>query len=54
MENILVSKSKYAYKHGGFLLKFIKNFKNPKRDSLQKLSINFFDIPSMEDLRKDL
>lgn len=54
MENIVVSKSKYAYKHGSFLLKFIKNFKNQKRESLLKLSINFYDVPSLDDLRKDL
>ncbi len=54
MDNILYNKSKYAFKHGGLLLKFIKNYKNHKRESLQKLSIDFYDIPSIEFLKNEL
>ena len=35
-------------------MQFIKKFKNPKRESLQKLSINFYNVPSFNDLKKDL
>lgn len=54
MDNILYNKSKYAFKHGGLLLKFIKNYKNHKRESLQKLSIDFYDVPTMEFLKNEL
>lgn len=54
IENILVNKSKESFEHGHFLIKFIKKYKNKKIESLQKLSVNFYDVPSFEDLKKDL
>lgn len=50
----MINKAKENIQRGHFLLKFIQNFKNPKKDFLQKFSTNDFKTLPIEEIKNEL